>query len=71
MQDLSKGGVYIETREPLKVGEMVSLTFTVPNSSNHFKMAGRVVRFDDKGVGVEFDTKLSQYQEQIIKNAIK
>ena len=71
MQDLSKGGVFIETREPLNTGETISLTFTIPNSQNHFKMAGKIVRTDDKGVGVEFDTKLSQYQERIIKDAIR
>lgn len=71
MQDLSKGGVFIETREPLHIGETLSLTFTMPKSGNHFKIAGKIVRSDDKGVGVEFDTKLTQYQEEIIKGAIK
>lgn len=71
MQDLSKGGVYIETREPLNIGEALSLTFTMPKSGSHFKIGGKIVRWDEKGVGVEFDTKLSQYQEEIIKDAIK
>ena len=71
MQDLSKGGVFIETREPLNIGETISLTFTTPNPQSHFKMSGKIVRSDNKGVGVEFNTKLSIYQEQIIKNAVK
>ena len=71
MQDLSKGGVFIETREPLNIGEALSLTFTMPKTGSNFKISGKIVRSDDKGVGVEFDTKLSHYQEEIIKGAIK
>lgn len=71
MQDLSKGGVFIETREPLNIGEAISLTFSVPQSDNHFKIAGKIVRSDDRGVGVEFNTKLSRDQEAVIKGAIR
>ena len=71
MQDLSKGGVFIETREPLHIGEKLSLTFTIPKTGNHFKIFGQIIRSDEKGIGVEFDKKLSEYQEQIIKGGIK
>jgi Tfp pilus assembly protein PilZ len=71
MQDLSKGGVFIETREPLNIGEALSLTFSVPKSDSHFKIAGKIVRSDEKGVGVEFDTKLSQHEEEVIKGAMR
>lgn len=71
MQDLSKGGVYIETREPINVGETISLTFATSNPQSNFKMSGKIVRSDNKGIGVEFNNKLSIYQEQIIKSAVK
>ena len=71
MQDLSKGGVFIETRESLHIGDNLSLTFSMPKSGSNFKMTGQIVRSDDMGIGVEFDTKLSLYQEEIIKGSIK
>lgn len=71
MQDLSKGGVFIETRAPLHVGDTLSLTFSLPKSNSNFKITGKIVRSDDKGVGVEFEKKLSHYQEEIIKGSIK
>ena len=66
IQDLSISGLYIETREPFKIGESIALTFTMPGSANHFKMTGEIVRTDRNGIGVRFNTKLSRYQEEII-----
>ena len=71
MQDLSKGGVFIETREPGNIGESISLTFSLPNSQSHFKMTGKIIRSDNNGIGIQFDTKLSHYQEEIIKSSIR
>ena len=71
IQDLSKGGVFIETREPFRMGETISLTFSMPNSQKHFKMTGKIVRSADGGVGVQFNTKLTQYQEEIIKTSVE
>jgi uncharacterized protein (TIGR02266 family) len=67
IHDLSKSGLFIETREPLKVGESISLTFTMPGSTNHFKISGEIVRADRNGIGIRFNTKLSRYQEEIIR----
>lgn len=70
IQDLSKGGVFIETREPLAVGERISLTFAMPASQNHFKVSGKIVRVAADGVGIQFENKLSKYQEEIIRKLI-
>jgi uncharacterized protein (TIGR02266 family) len=67
IHDLSKSGLFIETREPLKIGESIALTFTMPGSADHFKMTGEIVRADRNGIGVRFNTKLSRYQEEIIR----
>jgi hypothetical protein len=67
IQNFSNGGVFIETRENLAPGQPVSLTFSAPNSQNHFKIVGTILRSEDKGVAVKFDKKLSPYQEEIIK----
>ncbi len=70
IHDLSKGGVFIETREPFQIGEIISLTFSLPNSQSHFKIAGKIIRSEEGGIAVQFDTKLSKYQEEIIKKSI-
>ena len=67
IQNFSNGGVFIETRETLAPGQPVSLTFSAPNSQNHFKIVGTVLRSEDKGVAVKFEKKLSRYQEEVIK----
>ncbi len=70
IQDLSKGGVFIETREPLTVGEKISLTFAMPPTQSHFKISGKIVRTTKEGVGIQFENKLSQYQEEIIRKLV-
>ena len=70
IQDLSKGGVFIETREPFHLGEMVSLTFTMPKSGSHFKISGKIIRIEGHGIAIALEKKLSQYQEDIIKSSI-
>lgn len=67
IQNFSNGGVFIETRENLAPGEPVSLTFSAPNSQNHFKIVGTILRSENSGVAVKFEKKLSRYQEEIIK----
>jgi Tfp pilus assembly protein PilZ len=67
IQNFSNGGVFIETRENLAPGQPVSLTFSAPNSQNHFKIVGTILRSEEKGVAVKFQKKLSPYQEEIIK----
>jgi hypothetical protein len=71
IQNFSNGGVFIETRENLAPGEPVSLTFSAPNSQNHFKIVGTILRSENSGVAVKFEKKLSRYQEEIIKKKPK
>ncbi len=71
IQDLSNGGVFIESIDAFSLGQEVAMTFSLPNSQSHFKIAGEVVRNEKKGIGVKFTKKLSQYQEQIIKRSIE
>lgn len=70
IQDLSRGGVFIETKESFEQGQKISLTFTLPSSQNHFKTTGEIVRTSPKGIGIRFSNKLSTYQEEIIRKAI-
>ena len=63
IKDISKGGVFIETRANLDVGETIKLTFSSPTQSNQIKIAGRVVRKNMLGAGVEF-IKATQLSEE-------
>jgi len=65
IQNISAGGIYIETREPLSKGEDISLTFSVPSSETPIRLTGKIVRTDKSGIAVEFEG-ISKYQEEII-----
>ena len=54
IQDVSTGGVFIQTHMPFTVGQEVSLTFPLPNYQKHIKVTGEVVRSTTQGVGVKF-----------------
>ena len=54
IQDISTGGVFIQTHMPFTIGQEVSLTFPLPNYQKHIKVTGEVVRSTTQGVGVKF-----------------
>ncbi len=70
IQDISAGGLYIETREPLSKGEKISLTFSVPDSQMPIRVTGEIVRAEESGIAVEFK-KISNYQEEIMSSLLK
>ena len=55
MRDISLGGAYIETEQPIKVGQEIILTLTSPEFEHRCAIVGQVVRRDKKGIGVEFE----------------
>ncbi len=65
INDISCGGVYIETRQPLPVGQKISLSFALPDQQTHIKVSGGVVRSDAKGIGVAFLTTDSAVRSRI------
>jgi hypothetical protein len=54
IQNISSGGVFIETRETLPVGQQVTLSFMRPKSRDYVKVGGEVVRKIPDGFGVKF-----------------
>lgn len=70
INNLSKGGVYIETSSPFQVGQSVSLIFSVPSLQKTFKIAGSIVRTEQEGIGVRFTKNLTSYQKELIHSAI-
>ena len=59
IQNLSAGGLYIDTQLPFFPGQELSRTFSVTNGETPIKITGKIVRVDSRGIGVKFDALLS------------
>ena len=70
INNLSNGGVFIETAASLHTGESLSLIFTVPTLQKSFKISGTIIRKEQDGIGVKFSKKLTPYQTELIHSAI-
>lgn len=70
IQDISSGGVFIQTHMPFTVGQEVSLTFPLPSFQKHVKVIGEVVRSTPQGVGVKFKMA-DQDQEAMITSLLE
>ncbi len=70
INNLSNGGVFIETTAAFEEGQALSLIFTVPTLQKSFKISGTVVRAEPDGIGVKFSKKLTPYQKELIHSAI-
>jgi hypothetical protein len=55
IQNISAGGVFITTPQPMLVGQKTRLTFPVPGQNADIKISGTIVRIEPDGFGVEFD----------------
>ena len=58
IQDISHGGVFIQTNGNFYVEQKISMTFSIPNSEKDITVSGMVVRVDSQGIGVKFDALL-------------
>ncbi len=70
IQNISAGGVFIETQIPFSVGQEISLTFPLPNYQKYIKINGDVVWTSPRGIGVTFKMP-SQDQEAMIKSLLE
>jgi len=52
--DISKNGLFIETKTSLNVGEVIILSFNMQGYDRPFKIKGKVVHSNQQGIGVEF-----------------
>ena len=52
--NISKSGLFIETRKPLSIGEEIVLSFKMHGYDRPFKIKGNIVRSNQQGIGVEF-----------------
>jgi CheY-like chemotaxis protein/Tfp pilus assembly protein PilZ len=66
LRDLSLGGAYIETAQPLEIGKKIILSLSSPELAEGCAINAVVVRKDKKGIGVTFK-KISLRQKQVIE----
>ena len=59
IQNLSVGGLHIETQLPFSVGDELLMTFSPAGTKEPIKVTGKIVRTDSNGIGVEFDEPLT------------
>lgn len=53
--NISAGGLYLQPDSPFAVGQDVTLSFEHPFAEKQVKVNGKIVRSDQKGIGVKFD----------------
>lgn len=49
--NISESGGFIETDNPFPIGSIISLSFNIPNSSNHVEATGEIIRTINKDYG--------------------
>ena len=59
IQDISSDGLFVETKESLSVGQHITLSFRLPNSEEHIKINGEIVRVSPQGIGVKLGMTLN------------
>jgi len=70
IQNVSAGGVFIETHMPFTSGQEVSLAFPLPNYKKYLKIIGKVARVTPQGIGVVFKL-VNQEQETMVKSLLE
>lgn len=58
IQDISHGGVFIQTNGNFYVDQKIAMTFSIPKSEKDITVRGKIVRVDSQGIGVKFDALL-------------
>ena len=70
VRNISLGGAYIETQDPITIGEIIQMNFSSANLQNHLSVKGKVVRRDANGFGVQFED-LEVQQIEMVKSLMK
>jgi len=70
IQNVSAGGVFIETHMPFTSGQEVSLAFPLPNYEKYIKIIGEVARVTPQGIGVVFKL-VNQEQDTMVKSLLE
>lgn len=69
IQDISEGGVFIESYQTFSVGQSILMSFMLPELLKPFKIGGEIVHVHPSGFGVKFKIE-SQVQKEVIKSLV-
>jgi Tfp pilus assembly protein PilZ len=70
IRNISGKGVFLATREPLRIGTQIAMNFALPGFTDTFKVNGEIVRVTNVGAGVKF-IGLTKYQEEMIDQLVE
>lgn len=70
LRDISEGGAYVETEQPIKVGQELMISLSSPALERTSTINGVVVRRDPKGIGIRF-SELTLQQKQMIRSLVE
>jgi pimeloyl-ACP methyl ester carboxylesterase len=65
IQDISAGGVFIETDKSFSAGQEVSMTFPLPISDETISINGEIARISELGMGVKFKMTRPEQESNI------
>jgi Tfp pilus assembly protein PilZ len=71
IQNLSAGGMFIETRELFCVGQEITLVFSLPDCGKPVKIRGEIVRHGPQGIGVAFKQEIQYPKKKNITAYVK
>ena len=69
IQDISEGGLFIETSNEFSVGKKILMTFVSPDYHTPFKVHGEIIRTHSNGIGVKFKIE-SQVQQSVLSSFV-
>jgi uncharacterized protein (TIGR02266 family) len=55
LRDLSQGGLFVRSRQPLEIGTVVTLELHIPDEELPLALSGTVARVEAQGFGVKFN----------------
>jgi Tfp pilus assembly protein PilZ len=67
MKNISVGGAFIETFEPLDLGQEITMTFWPAGQDEPIEMTGEIARADSDGIGVRFKTPPTEALKKMIE----
>ena len=69
IQDMSEGGLFIETSNEFSAGQKIIMSFFSPDYQKPFKVHGEIIHVQTDGIGVKFKIE-SQVQESVLKSYV-
>ena len=54
IQNISNGGVFIQTNGNFYAYQQITMTFSLPKAKKDITVSGKIVRVDSQGIGVQF-----------------